>query len=105
MGVALERDDQLVGICGFNDWSPARRWAEPAEFPVGYVGEREGGVGPLHGARTARTGRDRRVAGRASARSAVPPLTHADQLLGVGPIATQRHRQRSEAVAARAPRR
>lgn len=27
-GVALKDDDQLVGTCGFNDWSPVHRWAE-----------------------------------------------------------------------------
>lgn len=27
-GVTLRDDDQLVGTCGFNDWSPAHRWAE-----------------------------------------------------------------------------
>ncbi len=29
-GVALAHDDQLVGTCGFNEWSPVRRWAELA---------------------------------------------------------------------------
>ena len=29
-GVALPHDDQLVGTCGFNEWSPAHRWAELA---------------------------------------------------------------------------
>lgn len=29
-GLALQHDDQLVGTCGFNDWSPAHRWAEMA---------------------------------------------------------------------------
>ncbi len=29
-GVALQDDDQLVGTCGFNDWSRAHRWAELA---------------------------------------------------------------------------
>jgi ribosomal-protein-alanine N-acetyltransferase len=29
-GVALRHDDQLVGTCGFNDYSPAHRWAELA---------------------------------------------------------------------------
>ena len=29
-GIALEHDDQLVGTCGFNDWSPVHRWAELA---------------------------------------------------------------------------
>lgn len=29
-GVALAHDDQLVGTCGFNDWSRANRWAELA---------------------------------------------------------------------------
>ncbi len=28
--VALQHDDQLVGTCGFNDWSPVHRWAELA---------------------------------------------------------------------------
>jgi len=28
--VALPHDDQLVGTCGFNDWSPVHRWAELA---------------------------------------------------------------------------
>jgi [ribosomal protein S5]-alanine N-acetyltransferase len=27
-GVALQHDDQLVGTCGFNEWSQAHRWAE-----------------------------------------------------------------------------
>jgi ribosomal-protein-alanine N-acetyltransferase len=29
-GVALPHDDQLVGTCGFNEWSPVHRWAELA---------------------------------------------------------------------------
>jgi RimJ/RimL family protein N-acetyltransferase len=29
-GVALRQDDQLVGTCGFNEWSPVHRWAELA---------------------------------------------------------------------------
>lgn len=29
-GVALPHDDQLVGTCGFTDWSQAHRWAELA---------------------------------------------------------------------------
>lgn len=29
-GVALTPDDSLIGTCGFNDWSPAHRWAELA---------------------------------------------------------------------------
>ncbi len=29
-GVALQQDDQLVGTCGFNEWSPVHRWAELA---------------------------------------------------------------------------
>jgi [ribosomal protein S5]-alanine N-acetyltransferase len=29
-GVALQEDDQLVGTCGFNEWSPVHRWAELA---------------------------------------------------------------------------
>ena len=29
-GVALPHDDQLIGTCGFNEWSPAHRWAELA---------------------------------------------------------------------------
>lgn len=29
-GVALAHDDQLVGTCGFNDWSQPHRWAEMA---------------------------------------------------------------------------
>ncbi len=29
-GVALQHDDRLVGTCGFNEWSPAHRWAELA---------------------------------------------------------------------------
>jgi [ribosomal protein S5]-alanine N-acetyltransferase len=29
-GVALEHDDQLVGTCGFNEWSQVHRWAELA---------------------------------------------------------------------------
>src|SRR5262245_39074362 len=29
-GVALRNDDQLVGTCGFNEWSPVHRWAELA---------------------------------------------------------------------------
>jgi ribosomal-protein-alanine N-acetyltransferase len=27
-GVALQEDDQLVGTCGFNEWSQVHRWAE-----------------------------------------------------------------------------
>jgi ribosomal-protein-alanine N-acetyltransferase len=29
-GIALPHDDQLIGTCGFNDWSRAHRWAEMA---------------------------------------------------------------------------
>lgn len=29
-GVALRQDDQLIGTCGFNEWSPVHRWAELA---------------------------------------------------------------------------
>lgn len=29
-GIARQHDDQLVGTCGFNEWSPAHRWAELA---------------------------------------------------------------------------
>lgn len=29
-GIALEHDDQIVGTCGFNDWSKAHCWAELA---------------------------------------------------------------------------
>jgi ribosomal-protein-alanine N-acetyltransferase len=29
-GVALKDDDTIVGTCGFNEWSPAHRWAELA---------------------------------------------------------------------------
>ena len=29
-GVALQHDDQLVGTCGFNEWSQVHRWAELA---------------------------------------------------------------------------
>ncbi len=29
-GLALAHDDQLVGTCGFNEYSPAHRWAELA---------------------------------------------------------------------------
>jgi ribosomal-protein-alanine N-acetyltransferase len=29
-GVALRDDDRVVGTCGFNEWSPAHRWAELA---------------------------------------------------------------------------
>jgi len=29
-GVALQEDDQLVGTCGFNEWSQVHRWAELA---------------------------------------------------------------------------
>jgi ribosomal-protein-alanine N-acetyltransferase len=29
-GVVLRDDDQLVGTCGFNEWSPVHRWAELA---------------------------------------------------------------------------
>jgi ribosomal-protein-alanine N-acetyltransferase len=29
-GLALQHDDQLVGTCGFNEWSPVHRWAELA---------------------------------------------------------------------------
>ena len=27
-GIALEDGDQVVGLCGFNDWSKVHRWAE-----------------------------------------------------------------------------
>jgi RimJ/RimL family protein N-acetyltransferase len=29
-GIALQQDDQLVGTCGFNEWSQVHRWAELA---------------------------------------------------------------------------
>lgn len=29
-GLALPHDDQLIGTCGFNEWSPVHRWAELA---------------------------------------------------------------------------
>jgi len=29
-GIALRQDDQLIGTCGFNEWSKAHRWAELA---------------------------------------------------------------------------
>jgi len=29
-GLALRDNDQLVGTCGFNEWSPVHRWAELA---------------------------------------------------------------------------
>lgn len=29
-GISLQHDDQLVGTCGFNDWSQVHRWAELA---------------------------------------------------------------------------
>jgi len=29
-GLALARDDEVVGTCGFNEWSQAHRWAELA---------------------------------------------------------------------------
>jgi RimJ/RimL family protein N-acetyltransferase len=29
-GIVLPHDDQLVGTCGFNEWSPVHRWAELA---------------------------------------------------------------------------
>jgi ribosomal-protein-alanine N-acetyltransferase len=29
-GVVLDHDDQLVGTCGFNEWSQVHRWAELA---------------------------------------------------------------------------
>jgi RimJ/RimL family protein N-acetyltransferase len=29
-GIALQHDDQLVGTCGFNEWSQVHRWAELA---------------------------------------------------------------------------
>jgi ribosomal-protein-alanine N-acetyltransferase len=29
-GVALQHNDELVGTCGFNEWSQAHRWAELA---------------------------------------------------------------------------
>jgi ribosomal-protein-alanine N-acetyltransferase len=29
-GIALQQDDQLVGTCGFNEWSKVHRWAELA---------------------------------------------------------------------------
>lgn len=29
-GVALQHDNQLIGTCGFNEWSPVHRWAELA---------------------------------------------------------------------------
>lgn len=44
-GVALAEDDQLVGTCGFNDASPAHRWAElafdlaPAHWGKGWMGQ------------------------------------------------------------------
>lgn len=29
-GIALQQNDQLIGTCGFNEWSQAHRWAELA---------------------------------------------------------------------------
>lgn len=29
-GIALQHDDQIVGTCGFNEWSKVHRWAELA---------------------------------------------------------------------------
>lgn len=29
-GLALDGDDQIVGLCGFNEWSMVHRWAEVA---------------------------------------------------------------------------
>lgn len=29
-GIARDEDDQVVGMCGFNEWSTAHRWAELA---------------------------------------------------------------------------
>src|SRR5512140_2148796 len=29
-GIALRHDDQIVGTCGFNEWSKVHRWAELA---------------------------------------------------------------------------
>lgn len=29
-GVARQHDDQIIGTCGFNEWSPAHGWAELA---------------------------------------------------------------------------
>jgi ribosomal-protein-alanine N-acetyltransferase len=29
-GIALQHDDQLVGTCGFNEWSKVHHWAELA---------------------------------------------------------------------------
>jgi [ribosomal protein S5]-alanine N-acetyltransferase len=29
-GLALDGDDQIVGLCGFNEWSKVHRWAEVA---------------------------------------------------------------------------
>ena len=44
-GVALQQDDQLVGTCGFNEWSQVHRWAElaydlaPAHWGKGLMGQ------------------------------------------------------------------
>jgi ribosomal-protein-alanine N-acetyltransferase len=39
-GVALQQDDQLVGTCGFNEWSQTHRWAEMAyELAPAYWGK------------------------------------------------------------------
>ena len=39
-GVALRHDDQLVGTCGFNEWSQVHRWAELAyDLAQGYWGK------------------------------------------------------------------
>jgi ribosomal-protein-alanine N-acetyltransferase len=44
-GVALRQDDQLVGTCGFNEWSEVHRWAElafdlaPAHWGKGLMGQ------------------------------------------------------------------
>lgn len=29
-GIARTEDDRIIGTCGFNEWSPAHRWAELA---------------------------------------------------------------------------
>jgi ribosomal-protein-alanine N-acetyltransferase len=39
-GVALQQGDQLVGTCGFNEWSQTHRWAELAyELAPAYWGK------------------------------------------------------------------
>ena len=42
-GIALQQDDQLVGTCGFNEWSKVHGWAELA-YDLAQARQHEGDI-------------------------------------------------------------